>query len=121
MVRMFDSLTEYFNYYEEIDHEYNDVDVVDRGSVISADGQFKCKSYKTALRRFFKAIAGKFDTWGWTEEVLLESIENGYKSMVERYWNDEHKLEAYRTWGWHYGIEELEEGVWYIELTVGKH
>ena len=74
--RRFENLDEYFNYYENNEHKINDVDIVENKNNECADGEFECKSWKTAVRRFFKAIAcdSRFDGW---EEAIIESIENG--------------------------------------------
>lgn len=119
MVRTFQNLDTYCNYYDEHEQRYNDVDIVDGPYVISADGQFECKSYKTALRRFFKALEGKFDNKGFDEACLLESISYGVWKDAERYWEDG-KGVVYHKGGWHYAVEEVAEGIWYIEVTVGK-
>ena len=63
---------------------------------ICSDCTTACKSYKTALRRFFKVLTENSETAlsGWYAEIL-ESCENGYFKMSD--------TES----GFHWGVEEV--------------
>ena len=113
MTRTFKNFDEYESYYENHEHRYNDVDIAENEFTVSADGEFECKSWKTALRRFFKALANdsRFDDW---YEAILESIKNGIWKEVETIDGE------YFLGGFHWSVEELDDNLWYIELTVGK-
>lgn len=80
---------------------------------ICADLQTQCKSYKTAIKRFFSALNEHctiFDGW---EEQLIESCENGFFS--------DH-CEGF----FHYGIENIYAGLdnvtplWYVYLNLKR-
>lgn len=112
MTRTFKNFDEYSNYYDEHEHEMNDVDIVENKLTISADGEFECKSWKTAIRRFFKALAGD-DRFDW-EESIIEWIKEGV-------WKDRAEYNGkYIIGGYHWSVESIDEGLWYVELTVGK-
>lgn len=116
-VRHFKGLNEYLDYYEN--HEQRDyvTDVVESECKVSADAEYECKSWRTAVRRFFKAIAcdSRFDGW---EEAIIESIENGEWNYFETI---DGKVIPNTP---HWQVEEFEDsdGVYavYIELTVPK-
>lgn len=76
---------------------------------ICSDCTTACKSYKTALRRFFKVLTENNETVlsGWYAEIL-ESCENGYFQMSD--------TES----GFHWGVEEVSEGVWYVYLNIDR-
>jgi len=67
-----------------------------------------CKSYKTAIKRFFKVLSdldeGVFSGWA---ECMLESCENGYFAD-----------NAPGSFAW--GVEWVDEGRWYIFLNVKR-
>ena len=81
---------------------------------VCADLMTECKSYKTAIRRFFKALEGdsRFDGW---REGIEESCENGYFADKEQYWESGKGL-VY-TGGYHWCVED-HDGSYYVELTV---
>lgn len=58
--RIFENINEYLDYYDEHEHEPNDVDIVKGGNNECADGEFECKSWKTAVKRLAKATG-----WDW--------------------------------------------------------
>jgi hypothetical protein len=114
-VRHFESFEAYEN--EEVTKgEYEVVDIVKYNNKISADLLTECKTWKTALNRFFKALENVKEFDGW-KDGIIESCENGYFIEAETYWNEEKCKSEYRG-GWHYQVEELDENLWYIELTV---
>lgn len=121
MTRTFKNFDEYCNFYNEHKHQMNDVDIVENELTISADSEFECKSWKTAIRRFFKAIEGKFDTQGFDEQWLRECIEESdcWQEKCEVY-NRETGKNEYVPGGYHWSVEPTIEGCWYVELTVGK-
>ena len=84
---------------------------------VCADLMTECKSYKTAIRRFFKALEGdsRFDGW---REGIEESCENGYFADKEQYWESGKGL-VY-TGGYHWCVED-HDGSYYVELTVVKY
>lgn len=114
MKRTFKSFDEYSEYYDNHEHKVNDVDVVENELTVCADGEFECKSWKTAIRRFFKALADNVLFDGW-KECLEECVDNGTWKEREEHYNGE-----YIIGGWHWGVESIDESHWYIELTVGK-
>lgn len=75
---------------------------------ICSDCTTACKSYKTALRRFFKALTenGESLISNWYAEIL-ESCENGYFKMSDS-----------GSYSW--GIEEVSDGVWYVFLNINR-
>lgn len=81
-----------------------------------ADLITNCKNWKTAVRRFFKALEGdaRFDGW---EDVITESCENGYFHDVEKIWNVETLKSEYQG-GWHWTVEAIGEDAYYVEVTV---
>lgn len=81
---------------------------------ISADLITECKSWKTAVKRFFKAIGNdaRFDGW---EDSITESCENGYFSDRETYW--EYGKGSVYAGGYHWEVED-NDGSFYVELTV---
>lgn len=112
MKRTFKSFDEYSEYYDNHEHRMNDVDIVEDTLTVGADGEFECKSWKTAIRRFFKALAGD-DRFDW-EESIIEWIKEGV-------WKDRAEYNGkYIIGGYHWEVENIDENCWYIELTVGK-
>lgn len=112
MKRTFRTFDEYSEYYDRHEHKMNDVDIVENTLTVCADGEFECKSWKTAIRRFFKALAGD-DRFDW-EESIIEWIKEGV-------WKDRAEYNGkYIIGGYHWEVENIDENCWYIELTVGK-
>ena len=120
MTRIFENFDEYYNFYDNHEHKMNNVDIVKNELTICADGEFECKSWKVAIRRFFKAIAGKFDTQGFDEDWFRESIEAGCWKEVCKIYNSELGRNEYVPGGFHWSVEPTIEDCWYVELTVGK-
>ena len=119
-VRRFNNIDEYCEYYENHEHFDYVTDIVENGDIICADGQYGCKSWKTAVKRFFKAIAEERTlVAGWDEEWFIESIENGCWNDKSTVWNDKTcKCEYTGDYAW--TVEEVNEGLWYISLKVRK-
>lgn len=113
MKRTFKNFDEYSEYYENREHKMNDVDVVENTVTVCADGEFECKNWKTAVRRFFKEINDNslFDGW---KECITECVENGIWKEKEEY-NGKHVCG-----GWFWEVECIDEGFWYVSLTVSK-
>lgn len=116
--------TLYFNNFEEFDNaevagQFEVVTIVknERHNTMCADLMTECKSYKTALNRFFKALENypQFAEW---KDGILESCECGYFTQAETYWNDETNKSEYRG-GWHYTIED-NDGSFYVCLNVAQ-
>lgn len=112
---------ENFDKFEEsgVATKYEIISIVknEKFNTMCADLQTECKSYKTALKRFFKGLESypQFTEW---KEGIKESCESGYFQDSERYWNEE-KFEYEYQGGWHYTIEEDEDnGSFYICLNV---
>lgn len=111
---------ESFEDFEEsgISGKYEVVTIVKGGSHgkkrVCADLMTDCKRYKTAIRRFFKALEGdgRFDGW---REGIEESCENGHFADKEQYWESGKGL-VY-TGGYHWCVED-HDGSYYVELTV---
>jgi hypothetical protein len=84
-------------------------------NTMCADLMTDCKSYKTALNRFFKGLEGypQFTEW---KDALIETCENGCFSDSEKYWDEETFKYEYKG-GWHYSIED-NDGSYYICLNV---
>lgn len=100
----------------EVSGEWEALTVVTEGGWIKADLVTECKSWKTALRRFFKALnpdnSGLFNGWC---ECMMESAENGYFKG-----NDFTMADGSRnpcpSYAWE--IEEMNDGEWYIFLNI---
>lgn len=114
MMRTFKNFDEYSEYYDNHEHKLNDVDVVENTLTVSADGEFECKNWKTAIKRFFKALASDARFEGWDESMTEYIKENVWKDR-EEYINGE-----YIPGGFHWSVECIDDNYWYIELTVGK-
>ena len=80
-----------FNDFEEsgVAGEYEVTAIVkkDHCNNLCADLMTECKSWKTAIRRFFKSLADYPEFNGW-QDGILESCENGYFSDKETYYDD---------------------------------
>ena len=87
---------------------YKPVCLIEHG-VVRMDCTFKCKSFKTALRRFAKAFASVEIADGWAD-VMLEGCEKGYFSIGNMI--DE---------GWSYTVENVGDkdyDEWYVSLNL---
>lgn len=121
---VFNSYEAYENWTEQFDgcYEYEEIPTaIDDGWRISADLFTDCKSWKTAIRRFEKAFVDvnpEIRTW---IEGIRESAESGYfKEAVEPAWNatPEERKEFFKGGMYSWGIEEVDEGRWYIFLNI---
>lgn len=83
------------------------------GKNVCADLMTKCKSWKTAVKRFFGALEGDERFSGWKESVT-ESAENGFFQWIEEEYIGGGN--AKRT-GRFFTVEEY-DGEWYIALRV---
>lgn len=110
----FNSFDEFYD--AEIAGEWEALTVVTENGWTKADLMTECKSWKTALRRFFKTLdpdsAEEFDGWF---ECMRESAENGCFKM-----NDSRMADGSRnphmSYAWE--IEEMNDGEWYIFLNI---
>lgn len=100
----------------EVSGERETLTVVTENGWIKADLMTECKSWKTALRRFFKALdpnnAEEFKGW---YECMRESAENGYFKMNDSRMADGSR-NPYMSFAWE--IEEMDDGEWYIFLNI---
>lgn len=94
--------------------EYEALTVLHKSGWIKCDIMTECKSYKTALRRFFKMIGDDPHFEGWYES-MREAAENGYFKMNDFVMGNGEKNPLP---GYAYEIEELDEGLWYIFLNI---
>lgn len=105
----------------EVAGEWEALTVVTENGWIKADLMTECKSWKTALRRFFKALdpdsAEEFEGW---YECMRESAENGYFKGNDFTMADGSR-NPYTSYVWE--IEEMNDGEWYIFLNIhpGKY
>ena len=118
-VRYFENQDEYDVFYDTHEHFGYRTDIVENKNDVSADATYECKSWKTAVKRFFAAISidRRFD--GWDEECFIEAIGNGHWNDKSTVWNDETGRCEY-TGDYAWGVEELDDGLWYIFLKVAK-
>ena len=109
-----------FNSFEEFERaevagEDEALTIVTENGWIKSDLVTVCKSWKTALRRFFKALSARHpEIAEWTES-LTESAENGYFRMNDNMMADGTQ-NPFPSYAW--DIEEVDDGVWYIFLNV---
>lgn len=105
-----------FDEFEEsgISGEWEAVTVVHENGWVKCDLMTDCKSYKTAIRRFFKMLGNDGIFEGW-QECMIESAENGYFKL-----NDAELADGTRNKDRHfaYEIESLDENGWYIFLNL---
>lgn len=110
-----------FNSFEEfseaeVSGEWEALTVVTESGWIKADLMTECKSWKTALRRFFRALdpssAEEFSGW---YECMREGAENGYFKMNDSRMADGSR-NPYMSYAWE--IEEMNDGEWYIFLNI---
>lgn len=89
---------------------YQPVCLVEHG-IVRMDCTYKCKSFKTAIRRFAKDFASVQEADGWGK-TMLESCESGYfiyDSMVDE--------------GYSYRVENVGDrdyNAWYISLNINN-
>lgn len=83
--------TFYFDNFDDFEEsgvagEYEVTAIVkkDHCNNLCADLMTECKSWKTAIRRFFKSLTDYPEFNGW-QDGILESCENGYFSDKETY------------------------------------
>lgn len=94
---------------------YEDVTIIRENGKICADLMTECKSWKTALNRFFRAVANIPELAGWEPDVR-ESCESGYFADRESIWNEETmKSEVTGNWSWE--VED-HDGAWYVCLNI---
>ena len=114
-----------FESYEAWTEQFDDCEycytpcLIDDGWKISMDMFTDCKTWKTALNRFKKAFGDyNEDVKAWIDGIY-ESYESGY-SHDECYYSthelDKELCEKYGSYGW--GIEEVDDGRWYIFLNI---
>ena len=113
---LFNSMDAYMNAAEQNES----IQAEDCISIIVADGWYRmdvttaCRSYKTAIRRFFDGLPYIPAVEGW-EECIKESCDNGYFSGNDFTMGDGTRNE---TPSWSYGVEEVGDGLWYVFLNV---
>lgn len=94
--------------------EWEDLTMLHENGWKKADLVTECKSWKTALKRFFKMIGDEAGFEGWYE-CLRESAESGIFRDNDCVMLDGSRNE-YASWA--YEIEEVDDGAWYIFLNV---
>lgn len=82
---------------------------------VCADVITSCKRWQTAVRRFFKALAGdsRFDGW---QEAITECCDSGYFSDKETCWDPKTGTSKYYD-GYFWEVEDL-DGSFYVCLNV---
>jgi len=110
----FDDFSEFMDNKEE--YEYDELVIITENNQIAVDLQTECKSYKTAINRFFQACASIPEFEGW-EESILESCGNGYFQEASTIWNSETCRSEY-TGDYAWQVEATDENLWYITLKV---
>jgi hypothetical protein len=104
-IRFFDSFAEFEM--SGTAGNYEEVTVVRENGGIKCDLMTECKSYKTALRRFFKALANVPEVSGWYED-MKNAADGGCFKAQDIYHSDP---------GYFWAIED-HDGAWYIFLNV---
>ena len=112
-IHRYGSMDEYLTRHEDLDTRDRNLDIIDDGKWVMADMFTECARPETAVRRFFRGLAGETAFDGW-EECLLESIENGCFSQSDSLMADGTKNPVP---SWSYGIEQYDDE-WYIYLNV---
>ena len=102
--RKFESFEDYEIYYGKHNHHEGITDIVENKYTVCADAEFACKTWKTAIKRFGKAIACDIRFDGWYE-YMFECCENG---------NDTETMNGEYAWS----VEPTIEGFWHIFLRV---
>ncbi len=84
------------------------VTVIHENGWIKADLVTECKSWKTALKRFFKSVPELKESW---YECIVECIESGYWKA-----NDYKLADGTRNPipGWAWEVECMDDGLWYV-------
>lgn len=96
---------------DAIEYENDCVDIIRENGWIRTDMTTQCKSYKTALNRYFAAIKNILpDMYGW-KEGIEESCENGYCSDNNRTMADGGKNECI-SYAWE--IEAVDDDLYYF-------
>ena len=108
-LRRFEDYESYDKFVESCGSDYEEIPMlIVVGNEIKADLMTECKSWKTALKRFDKVFMGlDEDLDGFLGEGFYESVESGYPSAADPK-------------NYAYGIEEVNEGRWYIYVTCHK-
>lgn len=83
---------------------WNTITVIRENGWIKSDLMTECKSYKTALRRFFDNLKDIPEVAEW-HDCIAESCEYGYFKENES-----------QRYAW--AVEEINEGEWYIFLNT---
>ena len=113
--------TFYFDNFDDFEEsgvagEYEVTAIVkkDHCNNLCADLMTGCKSWKTAIKRFFKSLTDYPEFNGW-QDGILESCENGYFSDKETYF--EGGKSVYCKGGYFWEVENYDD-CWYICLNV---
>lgn len=122
--KMFKSFDEYENWTNQFENcsDYEKIPVyIDDGFKISADAIIECKTWKTALNRFEKAFP--MDVLNPWIEIMKESCGSGYfediKGWMPAYACEKEELkEIAKSGTYSWGVEYLDENLWYIYLNV---
>ncbi len=88
--------------------------VIDENGWLKSDITTKCKSWKTALRRFFKLFGDDPRLNDWYE-CMKDEAENGYFKANDLILADGSRNEFP---SFAYEIEEIDKGIWYIFLNI---
>jgi len=94
--------------------EFETLTVIDENGWLKSDIITECKSWKTALRRFFKLLGEdpRLDNW---YECIKDEAENGYFKANDSTMADGSRNEFP---SFAYEIEEIDKGIWYIFLNI---
>ena len=122
--KMFKSVDEYENWTNKFENCSDNEEIpvcIDDGFKISADALIECKTWKTALNRFEKAFFMN-DLKPWIE-TMKESCQNGYFENITGWMptytcTKEELEEIVKNGTYSYGVECLDENLWYIYLNV---
>ncbi len=109
-VRSFTSQDDFENFIDDVnENKWETVTIVRENDNIACDIFTDCKSYKTAIKRFFKALSEAVPELDCKSECegMLESCENGYFNSNNG-----------STWFW--GVESIDECGWCVFLNVKK-
>lgn len=104
-IRFFDSFAEFDM--SGTAGNYEEVTVIRENSWVKCDLMTECKSYKTALRRFFKALVNVPEVSGWYED-MKNAVDGGCFKAQDIYHSDP---------GYFWAVED-HDGAWYIFLNV---
>ena len=114
--RTFENFDEYSLYYKKHEHHEYITDIVEHANSVCADAEYECKSWKTAIKRFFRALASdsRFDGW---YDAIQEACENGYFKDKSTVWENGKSV---FTGDYFWEVEFIDENRWYICLSVAK-